>query len=382
MTDPNARFDTLAVTHGEEPDPHGTGDVVVPLHLASTFATDRIEFDAEADPDEHMYTRISNPTRRALEQRLAALEGGDHALAFASGTSAIAVAMLGAATPGDHIVAFDDLYGGTNSILNDLMIDRLGIDVTFVDARDTDAVAAAMQLETTLVWMETPTNPLIKLCDIEAIAEIAHDGDALLGVDNTFASPYFQRPLELGADVVAQSTTKYLNGHSDSLGGALITSHDGYYEELEFLHGVGFGNVLSPFDSYLVLRGTKTLPVRMERHQENAMAIAEYLEAQEHVDSINYPGLESHPQHDLANRQMSGYGSVLSFELAGGLEAVETFLAHLDEFPLAVSLGGVESLIEHPASMTHERIPREEREAIGIPIHCSGCPSGSRPSMT
>jgi cystathionine gamma-lyase len=223
-----------------------------------------------------------------------------------------------------------------------------------------------MRPETELVWMESPTNPLMHMCDIAAIADVAHDDGALLGVDNTFLSPYFQRPLDLGADLVVHSTTKYLNGHSDSVGGALVTDDEELLGEVTFLQRVGLGSMLSPFDAFLVLRGLKTLPMRMERHEENAMAVAEFLEAHDRVAAVHYPGLESHPQHDLARRQTSGFGGVLSFELDADLDGVGEFLAALEEFPLAVSLGGVESLIEHPASMTHSPLSREERDRIGI----------------
>ncbi len=366
------KFDTEAVSFGEEgATERDAGDVVLPIHVSSTFATDGIDPDASLeglDPGagEFLYTRLSNPTRHAVEERLAALEGGEHGFAFASGTSAIAAAVLATVRPGDHVVAFDDLYGGTRAMFTEVLAGRLGIDVSFVDARNPAAVEDALRPETALIWLETPTNPLLKLCDVEAIAAIADDAGVTLGVDNTFASPYFQRPLDLGADLVAQSTTKFLNGHSDSLGGALITGDDDLAEEIEFLQTVGLGNVLSPFDAFLVLRGTKTLPMRMDRHEENALVLAQRLEEHDLVTAVHYPGLPSHPQHDLARRQMSGFGGVLSFELTGGLEAVEAFLDGLAEFSLAVSLGGVESLIEHPASMTHSTVPPEERDAIGI----------------
>jgi len=367
------RFETLAVTHGEEPTPGDpmTGDVVSPIHLASTYALPGLDTEMsleDLDPSrgDFVYSRLSNPTRYAVEQRIGALEGGEHAYAFSSGTAAIFTFVLSAVEPGDHVVAFDDLYAGTRRMLEDVFDSRLGVDVDFVDATDADNVAAAVSADTALVWMETPTNPRMNMCDLEAVADVAHDADALLGVDNTFMSPYFQTPLALGADAVAHSTTKYLNGHSDSVGGALVTNDAAVAEEVEFLQTVGIGDVLAPFDSYLLLRGIKTLPMRMERHQENAMAVAEFLEGHELVDAVHYPGLDSHPQHDLAGEQMSGYGGVLSFELAGGIEDAKRFLEALEEFTLAVSLGGVESLVELPAGMTHEPLPPEEREALGI----------------
>ncbi|WP_363467061.1 trans-sulfuration enzyme family protein [Halogeometricum borinquense] len=372
MNDSDCQFETLAVTHGERQRPaEGVEDVAVPVHLASTFAVPEIDPDASLeslDPDagEYLYSRLSNPTRNALEHRIAALCGGDHALAFASGTAAIVTAISAAVQPGDHIVAFDDLYGGTKSMLSDLFEERLNVSVSLVDARDTDTVAAAMREETSLIWMETPTNPLLRLCDIESIAAIADEYGATFGVDNTFVGPHFQRPLELGADVVVHSTTKYLNGHSDSIGGALATNDEAYAEEMTFLQRVGMGNMLAPFDAYLTLRGLKTLPLRMEKHASNAQAVAEFLAGHPAVEAVHYPGLESHPQHDLASRQMSGYGGVLSIELDTDLDGVARFVTALEHFPLAVSLGGVESLIEHPASMTHSPLSQEERDMLGI----------------
>ena len=369
--DEPTQFETLAVTHGERATRGETGDVVAPIHLASTYALDALDPDLsleDVDPDEgqFLYSRLSNPTRHAVERRLAALEGGEHGFAFASGTAAIATTLLATVRPGDHVVAFDDLYAGTRRMLEGLFAERLGVDVSFVDATDPANVADALTDDTRLVWLETPTNPLMRLCDVAAIAEAAHERGALVGVDNTFASPYFQRPLALGADLVAHSTTKYLNGHSDSVGGAVVTDDDALAEQLKFLQQVALGNVLAPFDSYLLLRGLKTLPLRMRAHEANARAVAEYLEAHEMVRTVHYPGLESHPQHDLATDQMSGYGGVLSFELDGDLDDAARFLAHLEEFTLAVSLGGVESLVESPAGMTHEPLGREAREAVGI----------------
>ncbi|WP_267642276.1 trans-sulfuration enzyme family protein [Haloarchaeobius amylolyticus] len=368
-----SRFETLAVSHGEEPTPGEpqVGDVVSPIHLASTFALPGLDTEMsleDIDPDEgeFVYSRLSNPTRHALEKRLAALEGGKHAFAFSSGTAAIASVVLSVVRPGDHIVAFDDLYAGTRRMFETLFASRLDVDVSFVDASQTENVADAVTDDTSMVWMETPTNPRMKMCDIAAIAEVADDAGAVFGVDNTFMSPYFQNPLDLGADVVAHSTTKYLNGHSDSVGGAVVMNDDELADELTFIQQIGLGDMLSPFDSYLLMRGIKTLPLRMRQHEANATVIAEYLEEHDLVETVFYPGLESHPQHDLASEQMHGYGGVLSFELAGELEDAKAFLEALEEFTLAVSLGGVESLIELPAGMTHEPVPKEEREALGI----------------
>jgi cystathionine gamma-lyase len=366
-------FETNAVRAGEHPrpGPDRPGDVTVPIHLSSTFAVEDIDTDIDLeslDPakDEYVYSRLNNPTRHALEERLAALEGADHGLAFTSGTAAIVTAVLAVVEPGDHLVAFDDLYGGTNQMFQRLFEARLGVDVTFVDATDTATVEAAVSDETALVWMESPTNPLLKLCDIAAVADVAAEHDAVLGVDNTFVSPFFQRPLALGADLVVHSTTKYLNGHSDSVGGAVLSDDAALVEDLGFLQQVALGNVLSPFDAYQVLRGTKTLPARMRAHEANALQVARFLEDHPAVERVHYPGLESHPQHDLATRQMEGFGGVLSFDLAGGLDAVRAFVDGLEGIPLAVSLGGVESLVEHPASMTHAPLSPAEREALGI----------------
>ena len=374
MDDPSElTMETIAAAYGEEPFRPGSevGDVSAPIHLSSTFAVPGVDADfslEDLDPDagEFVYSRLSNPTRHALETRLAALEGGKHGMAFSSGTSAIFTAILSVVEPGDHLVAGADCYSGTRRMLEEVFDERLDVSVTFVDSRETGAVREAMTDRTSFVWMETPTNPRMDLCDIAAIAEIAAAHDAVYGVDNTFASPCFQRPLELGADLVGHSTTKYLNGHSDSLGGVVITSDDELAESIRFHQQVGIGNVLSPFDSYLVLRGLKTLPGRMRAHAETAGALARFLAAHELVEAVHYPGLESHPQHDLAREQMDGYSGVLSFELAGGIEDAKRFLEALEVCNLAVSLGGVETLIEHPATMTHEPLSPEERAALGI----------------
>lgn len=355
------RFETQAVHSGEEPNlkEGGSGDVVVPIHLATTFARKQIEEPTAG----YEYSRTGNPTRFALERKLAALEGAKHGLAFASGMAAETVLALSLLKSGDHVVAFDDLYGGTRRLFTSTFQKNFNVRFSYVDARDVDAVRDALRDNTRMVWLESPTNPLMRLCDIKAITEIA--GDALVVVDNTFMSPYFQQPLRLGADIVVHSTTKYLNGHSDSVGGAVMLSDDKLYEKLQFDQN-STGAILSPFDSYLVLRGIKTLALRMERHQENAMKIAEFLEAHPKVKRVNFPGLESHPQHELAKRQMSGFGGMLSFELKGGLKEARSFLGRLKLFSLAESLGCVGSLIEHPALMTHSSVPKKVREQIGI----------------
>ncbi len=366
--EPPARFDTKAVANGLEAP---TGDVVPPVHLSSTYRLPGIDpelslEDVDPDQGEWLYSRLSNPTRHGLERQLATLERGERAFAFSSGTAAIATAIMAVVEPGDHVVAFDDLYAGTKRMLDRLFEGQLGVDVDYVDATDPDNVAAAVRPSTTLVWMETPTNPLMHLCDIGAIADIAADAGARFGVDNTFASPYFQRPLGLGADMVVHSTTKYLNGHSDGIGGAVVVDDEGLAESVGFLQQVALGNALAPFDSYLLARGLKTLPLRMRQHEANARELAAYLEAHDGVRAVHYPGLESHPQHELAREQMLGYGGILSFEIDGDVDDAARFFAALETMTLAVSLGGVETLVEHPATMTHEPLGPERRAALGI----------------
>jgi cystathionine gamma-lyase len=379
MADLNLRFETLAIHAGEEPDfrEGAYGDVAAPIHLSSTFARRKVD-----EPTAGLeYSRSGNPTRHALESKLAALEGGQFALAFASGLAAETTLLLSLVKPGDHIVAFDDLYGGTGRIFRSLYggagispakdtggtpaPPRPDVEVTYVDAVDTAAVQAAMRPNTRLVWMESPSNPLLKLCDISAIAGIVQVSGALLVVDNTFMSPYLQNPLSLSADIVVHSTTKYVNGHSDSVGGALIYSGAELDGKLRYSQNA-YGAILSPFDSYLVMRGLKTLGVRMRQHEANATAIAQYLEQSPKVRRVLYPGLPSHPQHELAQRQARGFGGMLSFELDGDLAGSNRFLENLRVFALAESLGGVESLIEHPALMTHASVPSDMRNQLGI----------------
>ncbi|WP_101296170.1 trans-sulfuration enzyme family protein [Halegenticoccus soli] len=355
------RFATIAVGAAEtETHPHrgGTNDVVPPIHLSTTF-----EWTSGDEANEHDYSRESNPTRAALEAQLARLEGGEHGLAFASGMAATSTTMLSLVPPGGHVVSSDSIYSGTEKLLTEHMAGHLGVDIDFVDARDPDNVADAINADTDLIWVETPSNPLIRLCDIQTIADIADAHDALSGVDSTFASPYYQAPLELGADVVVHSTTKYLNGHSDSIGGAVITDDSGVFEQLAFAQRVGLGNMLSPFDCYLVARGIKTLPARMEHHEKNAMEVARFLESHDRVARVHYPGLESHPQHDLASEQMSGYSGMLSFEFDGTLIELEAFVKGLQVFTPGASLGGVESLVEVPSLMIPEELSRSEDSA-------------------
>ncbi len=357
------KFETRAIHVGEEPNlqPGGSGDVAHPIHLASTFARARVNEPTGG----YEYARTGNPTRDALEKRLAALENGQFAVAFASGLAAETSLILALLKAGDHIVAFDDLYGGTRRLFEQIFRPQYQITTSFVDARNPEAVEAAILPTTRLIWMESPTNPLLKLCDIEAIAKIAQNHHIPMVVDNTFASPYFQNPLALGADLVLHSTTKYINGHSDSVGGVIVTDNPEFYEKLKFVQNAA-GAILSPFDSFMILRGSKTLAVRMERHQQNAMAIATYLEQHPRVKTVLYPGLPSHPQHELARKQMSGFGGMLSFEVDGTLQQATTFVESLTYFALAESLGGVESLIELPAAMTHASVPAEVRQSIGI----------------
>ena len=355
------RFATIAVGAAEtEIHPHrdGTNDVVPPIHLSTTF-----EWASGEDANEHDYSRESNPTRAALEEQLARLEGGEHGLAFASGMAATSTTMLSLVPPGGHVVSSDTIYSGSEKLLTEHMAGHLGVDIDFVDARDPDNVTDAVNADTDLIWAETPSNPLIRLCDIQTIADIADDHDALFGVDSTFASPYYQAPLELGADIVVHSTTKYLNGHSDSIGGAVITDDSGIFEQLSFAQRVGLGNMLSPFDCYLVARGIKTLPARMEHHEKNAMAVARFLENHDRVARVYYPGLESHPQHELASEQMSGYSGMLSFEFDGTLIELEAFIEGLEVFTPGASLGGVESLIEVPSLMIPGEFSRSEDSA-------------------
>jgi cystathionine gamma-lyase len=355
-------FATKAVHAGEEPDfrSGATGDVVVPIHLSTTFAREKVNVPTAG----YEYTRSLNPTRKALETKLAALENATSGLAFSSGLAAETVLLMALLKSGDHIVAFDDLYGGTKRLFNNIF-NNYGIDVTFVDATDASLVENAIVRQTRLIWIESPSNPLLKICDLSKIAEIAAAHKLILVVDNTFLSPCFQNPLDLGADIVVHSSTKYIGGHSDVLGGALLLNNPNYYEKLQY-HQNAIGAVLSPFDSYLTLRGVKTLDLRMEKHQQNALHIADYLLQHPKVKKVIYPGLESHSQHTLAKTQARGFGGVLSFEINGSQSDAETFLEKLRIFALAESLGGVESLIELPSVMTHSSVPKEIREQVGI----------------
>lgn len=350
-------IDTLCIHAGQEPDPL-SGAVMTPIVLSSTFAQDGPGVHKGYD-----YSRAGNPTRTALERCLAELEGASHGIAFGSGCAAATAVLLMLKT-GDHVVVGDDVYGGTFRIF-DKVLKPFGVEATFLDMSDPARVAGAMRDTTRLVWIETPSNPMLKVLDIEAIAAVARARRVPVAVDNTFATPILQRPLELGATLVVHSTTKYLNGHSDVVGGAVVTNDDALAERLHFLQK-SVGGVPSPFDCYLVLRGLKTLAVRMKRHVESAEVVAAWLAAHPRVSRVHYPGLKTHPGHELAARQMKGPGGMISFELEGSLENASAFLRALRVFACAESLGGVESLAEHPAIMTHASLPPEARRAVGI----------------
>jgi cystathionine gamma-lyase len=350
-------FGTRAIHAGQEPDPQ-TGAVMTPIYQTSTYA--------QESPGKHRgyeYSRTDNPTRTAYQECIATLENGKHALAFASGLATTAT-IIQSLKPGDHVVCCDDVYGGTFRIF-DKVFKLSGIDFTFVDLSDLKKAEAAFKPTTKLLWMETPTNPMLKILDIGALCKLAHQKGAKAIVDNTFMSSYFQKPLKLGADLVVHSVTKYMNGHSDVVGGVLITSDTEWYTRLKFLQNA-VGAVPAPMDCFQVMRGLKTLHVRMERHAQNAMAIARHLEKHAKIQKVIYPGLESHPQHAIAKKQMSGFGGMITFFIKGGLPEARSFLEKVKVFTLAESLGGVESLIEHPAIMTHASIPAETRKELGI----------------
>ncbi len=342
-------FSTNAIHAGQEPDPT-TGDVITPIHVSSTFAQDGVGGLRSG----YEYSRSANPTRTALQECLAALEGGRHAVAFGSGMGASDVLLRVLLKPGDHVVIPHDAYGGTFRLI-DKVLARWGVEYTPVDLGDVAALRAAMRPTTRAVWCETPTNPLLGIADIAAVADVARTAGARLVVDNTFASPYLQQPLALGADVVLHSTTKYVGGHSDVVGGALVTSDDELAEELRFTQNA-VGSVPGPFDAWLTLRGAKTLAVRMERHSDNAERITELLSAHPNVTRVFYPGLAEHPGHEVAAKQMRRFGGMVSFTVAGGREAALRVCAATEIFTLAESLGGVESLIEHPGAMTHASV--------------------------
>jgi len=350
---------TKAIHAGQSPDPT-TGAVMPPIYATSTYA--------QSSPGEHQgfeYSRTHNPTRFAYERCVAGLEGGTRGFAFASGMAATAT-LLELLDSGDHVIAMDDLYGGSYRLFERVRTRSAGLSFSYVDMTDPAAFEAAITPKTKLVWIETPTNPMLKIVDIRAIADLAHKHGLIVVVDNTFASPILQRPIEHGADIVMHSATKYLNGHSDMVGGMLVVGENAELaEQLAFLQNCA-GAVQGPFDSFLALRGLKTLHLRMKAHCENAQALAEFLEANASVERVIYPGLASHPQHALAKRQMDGFGGIISVRIKGGFEAARRFCERIELFTLAESLGGVESLVNHPAVMTHASVPIERRETLGI----------------
>ena len=351
------KFATKAIHAGQEPDP-STGAIIAPIFQTSTYV--------QAGLGEHKgfeYSRTQNPTRSALEECMAAIEDGRYGLAFASGMAAES-AILSLLSAGEHMVSCDDLYGGSYRIFERVMR-RYNVETTYVAAGNIAGYERAIRPNTKMIWLETPTNPLLRLIDIQAVAEIAHRHNLLLVVDNTFASPYFQQPLKLGADIVVHSTTKYLNGHSDIIGGALVLNNEEVYQAIKFYQNAA-GGVPSPFDSWLTLRGIKTLAVRMRQHEENAIAVAKFLAEHPRVEKVYYPGLPAHPDYALAKRQMSGFGGMVSFQFKGVYADVDKVVRRFKFFALAESLGGVDSLVCHPASMTHGSIPKDIRESRGL----------------
>ena len=353
-------FETRAIHAGQEPDPT-TGAIMTPIYTSSTYV--------QESPGVHKgydYSRSVNPTRKALEACIADLEGSSFGYAFASGMAASAT-VLELLDSGDHVIAMDDLYGGTYRLFENVRKRSAGLNFTFCDLSDLDTLEDSLNEKTRMIWIETPTNPLLKIADLEAISTFAKKNNLISVCDNTFCSPYIQNPLELGFDVVVHSATKYLNGHSDLIGGVVVCSQEkeDLANELLYLQNA-VGSIMNPFDSFLLLRSLKTLPVRMERHCSSAQTIASYLESHDSIEKVIYPGLISHPQHEIAKKQMNGFGGMISVVLKGGLTSATSFLERTNLFSLAESLGGVESLIEHPAIMTHASIPAEIREEIGI----------------
>ena len=353
-------FETRAIHAGQEPDPT-TGAIMTPIYTSSTYV--------QESPGVHKgydYSRSVNPTRKALESCIADLEGSNYGFAFASGMSASAT-VLELLDSGDHVIAMDDLYGGTYRLFENVRKRSAGLEFTFCDLSDLNTLETSINKNTKMIWIETPTNPLLKIADLSAISQFAKKHNLIAVCDNTFCSPYIQNPLDFGFDIVVHSATKYLNGHSDLIGGAVVCSNEkeDLANEILYLQNA-VGSIMNPFDSFLLLRSLKTLSVRMERHCTNAQEIANLLESHQAIEKVIYPGLESHPQHDIAKKQMKGFGGMISVVLKGGLDSATSFLEKTKIFSLAESLGGVESLIEHPAIMTHASIPREVREEIGI----------------
>jgi len=351
------KFSTKAIHAGQEPDP-STGAITPPIYQTSTFAQSGI-----GEHKGYEYARTGNPTRSALESCIAALEGGEHGLAFSSGLAA-SQAVLSLLQVGDHLISCDDLYGGTYRLFERVM-SRQNITSSYMTTNNVADYERAIRPNTRLIWLEAVTNPLLRLVDIRAIAEMAHRHNILLVVDSTFATPYFLQPLELGADIVLHSTTKYINGHSDVVGGALVTNNESVYQDLKFYQNAA-GAVPGPFDAWLTLRGIKTLPLRMRQHEQNAQTVARYLTEHARIERVYYPGLASHPDYELAKRQLSGFGGMVSFQLKGQAADINKIVQRLEVITFGESLGAVESLLCHPASMTHSSIPREIREARGI----------------
>lgn len=351
-------FATRTIHAGQAPDPT-TGAIMQPIYATSTYV--------QSSPGVHQgyeYSRTQNPTRMAFERCIADLESASHGFAFASGMAATGT-ILELVDSGSHIIAMDDLYGGTRRLFDGVRKRSAGLDFSFVDLTDLAATEAAFRDNTSMVWVETPTNPLLKIVDISAVAKLAKQYGAIVVVDNTFATPCLQRPIEFGSDIVMHSTTKFINGHSDMVGGVAVTDDEKIAEQLAYLQN-SIGSVAGPFDSFLALRGVKTLDVRMQRHCESSMRIAEWLERHDRVDNVLYPGLPSHPQHELASEQMDGFGGIVTFFIKGDLADARTFLERCNVFALAESLGGVESLVDHPGIMTHASVPAKERAALGI----------------
>ena len=351
------KFETLAIHAGERPD-EAFGAISVPIYQTSTFA-----FKDVGKTRGYDYSRTANPTRKVLEDTIARLEGGKAGFAFATGMAAEATA-IHLLKAGDHVISGDDVYGGTYRLFQDVMR-NLGLEFTFLRLDDREKIERAIKPNTRMIWLETPSNPLLNIIDLEMVVDVAEKHNLMTVIDNTFASPYFLRPIEYGIDLVVHSTTKYLNGHCDVVGGAVVTTTDGLTERVQFLLNA-MGTCASPFDCWLVLRGIETLAVRMRQHEKNAIKIANYLKGHPAVKRVFYPGLESHPGHDIARRQMKGFGGVVSLELKGGVEAVNSLLKKTRIFALAESLGGVASLIEQPATMSHASMPEDFKEAVGI----------------
>jgi len=352
------KFDTKCVRAAQRPDPT-TGAIVNPIYQSATYVLPEVGRNLGFD-----YTRSSNPTRQVLEELLAEIEGMKYATAFTSGMSSVdaVMRMLG---PGDHIVSSDDVYGGVIRLLNNFLAEW-GLEVTYVDSSNTAEVKGAIKPNTKMIWIETPTNPLLKISDVEAVGKIAKDAGLLFGVDSTFATPYHLRPVEYGADIVMHSTTKYLSGHNLIIGGVILTDDEKIHERMKYTQK-SVGAIPSPFDCWLTIEGLKTLSLRMARHAENGMAVAKYLEAHPKVARVSYPGLESHPMHAVAARQMeNGFSGMISFELKGGIPAGTTLMNSVELCALAESLGAVETMITHPATMTHAEVPKDEREARGL----------------